>query len=450
MDMYYMDDAEYSEEPEDERGQIGAAGYYIPFAGRRGVKVEENVVDFFDVLPNYREGDEEKFLEKNSNPVRINVSGAMAANRLPGPAAWPEPRKARKDPPLPTYNYVGAEAPEIESQWLPVLVMSSDNGLGGGLMYVHANPFNTGIRFMSQAWYTIKSYSLFEIELGEERPQEGGNTGQIFYARYMLKPGRDFYGLGNLSERDNQTNFYDELSQLKYLINRRITGPLWLGAYAEMHREFTGHGEGDWAPDTYAPEWFPDLLGKGAYWTNRIGGFVLIDTRDSIYIPTEGGYYKIEYYSVPEWLGSDFNFEYWYLDLRQFITLRAPRKDILALRFQAQRAEGGPIPFFELAKAGSEYTLRGYFDGRFRDRDMMCVNTELRHNLWKIIDIHFFYDVGRVYNDMFDEWRYIANDTHNAWGTGFRITIPPNIVMRGDAGWSDTDQVFYFNWGQTF
>ncbi len=100
----------------------------------------------------------------------------------------------------------------------------------------------------------------------------------------------------------------------------------------------------------------------------------------------------------------------------------------------------GPIPFYELAVAGSEYTLRGYYDGRFRDRDMISINTELRHNLWKIFDIHFFYDIGRVYNDMFDEWRYIANDTHYAWGIGFRTTIPPNVVMRGDVGWSDTDQ----------
>lgn len=449
LDLYYMDNAELNEENETEKGQIGSAGYYIPFAGRRGLKMRENIGDFFDVLPFYQTGDEQKFLERIANPLQIKTIETETANQLPAPKQYPKREEARKDVPAPSITYVGAEAPEIESQILPVIVMSSDNGFGGGLMYVHANPFNTGIRFMAQSWYTIKSYSLTEIKLGEERPQDG-DFGWVLYGKYHLRPGRDFYGLGNDSERDDQTNFYDEIIMAEFRFNKRLFGPLWAGAFAEIHHEFTTHGEGDWAPDTFEAQWFPDLLGKGAFWTNRIGAFVMIDTRDSIYIPTKGGYYKLEYYSVPEWMGSDFNFEYWYLDLRQFITLRAPRKDILALRFQAKRGVAGPIPFYELAVAGSEYTLRGYYDGRFRDRDMLSINTELRHNLWKIFDIHLFYDIGRVYNDMFDEWRYIANDTHYAWGIGFRTTIPPNVVMRGDVGWSDTDQVFYFNWGQTF
>lgn len=450
IDMYYMDDEQIAEEGEEKAGQIGAAGYYIPFAGRRGFKLRENIVDYFDVLPNYKQGDEAAFLERASKPIEISAKETTAQNPTIGPAAQPAPRKSRKDHPEPTYTYVGSEAPPIESQVLPVLVMSSDNGFGGGLMYVNANPFNTRIRFMAQSWYTIKSYSLNEFFIGEERPREGSDWSWWSHAKYHLRPGRDFYGVGNDSRYEDRTNFYDEIFSWEWRVNRKIMGPLWMGVFGEMHREFAGPGEGDWAPDTFEPQWFPDLLGRGAFWTNRVGASVYIDTRNSYYIPTRGGYYKIEYFSVPGWLGSDFDFEYWYLDLRHFFTIRAPRKDILAVRLQGKHAEGGPIPFNELAIDGSEYTLRGFFDGRFRDRDMTCLNVELRHNVWKIVDVNLFYDIGRVYNDIFQESEFITNDLRRAWGAGFRIVIPPNIVMRGDAGWSNTDQVFYFNFGQTF
>lgn len=450
VDLYYMDDEKVMEEGDETPGQIGAAGYYVPYAGRRGWKMHENIVDYFEVLPNYKEGDVAKFLEKAAKPLVITSREATAQNPAPGPAASPTPKRERKDNPQATYTYVGEEAPPIESQVLPIYVASSDNGLGAGLMYVHANPFDTHIRFMVQSWYTIKSYSLTEFLIGEERPREGSDWSWWSHAKYHLRPGRDFYGLGNDSIHEDRTNFYDEIFSWEWRANRRVLGPLWLGAFAEMHREFVGPGKGNWSPDTFEPDHFPDLFGKGAFWTNRIGATIFIDTRNNYYVPTAGGYYKIEYYSVPKWLGNDFDFEYWYLDLRRFIAVRGPRKDILALRLQAKHAEGGPIPFYEMSIDGSEYTLRGFYDGRFRDRDMSSLNIEWRHNLWKIVDLNLFYDLGRVYDDITKNTDFITNDLHRAWGVGFRIIIPPNVVMRADAGWSNTDQVLYFNFGQTF
>lgn len=450
IDLFYMDDAELKDPPEVEPGQIGASGYYIPFAGRRGMKMKENIVEFYDVLPNYAAGDEKQFLARTRNPLEIKVKEVVVSSEAAGPEEFPASQKKRKDEPTPSFKLIGADASEIESQIMPVIVMSSDNGLGGGLMYISSNPFDSHIRLTTQVWYTIKSYGVAELMLGEDVPRKGSDWAWIAAGRYRIRPGMDFYGLGSDTERDEQTNFYDELSSIRLWGKRRVFDHVWLGAYVEGRREFTGDGEGDWCPNTFAPKWYPDLYERGAFWTNRIGGFLLHDTRDSYYIPTKGGYRQIEYYSVPTWMGSDFSFEYWNLDLRQFIPIRQPRKDVLALRLQAMHAEGGPIPFNEMAIVGSEYTLRGYFNGRWRDRDMISVNTELRHNLWKIFDVNFFYDAGRVYNDMFQEGEHLGTDLRDAYGTGFRIAIPPNIVMRADIGWSKTDQVFYFNWGQTF
>ena len=81
---------------------------------------------------------------------------------------------------------------------------------------------------------------------------------------------------------------------------------------------------------------------------------------------------------------------------------------------------------------------------------MIVFNSEWRHNFWKIFDLHLFFDIGRVNQNIFEESDKIIKNLHPAWGIGGRITVPPNVVMRGDFGWSRDDMVFYLNFGHTF
>jgi len=267
---------------------------------------------------------------------------------------------------------------------------------------------------------------------------------------YSNRPGRDFYGVGNLSERDDQTNFYEERAFLNLWAKRRLYGSFWVGAGVQARHEFIGNGEGDWSPNTFSKNWFPDMMGKGEWWNNSISLSLMHDTKNENANPTKGGFRAIAYSSQPAWMGGDFTFETWGLDLRQYIALRKLRKDTLALRFQAVHTEGGPIPFYEMPVAGNAWTLRGYKDGRWRDRDTAVANFELRHNLWKAFDVNVFYDIGRVYGDMFQEGEHLLTDLHDAYGWGFRVQMPPNLILRLDFGFSKTDSTFYLDFGQTF
>ena len=451
LDLYYMDNENLLEEPEVGAGQIGANGYYIPYPGRRGWKVSENIVEFYEILPDYNPGDEEEFFNKLQTPLVVKVDDKKDYLNPPsGPEVFPEPRKARKDGPTQSYNYVGDEAIKTESQLIPIFFANSDIGFGGGLTFIHADPFDRGFRMAGITFYTTKSLAATGVTFGEAIPREDSDWSWSTNVRYSNQPARDFFGLGNDSSRDNETNFHEEYFRIRLTLMRRIWGKLWMGTTALMFHDFIGGGEGESSPDTFDPSWFPNLFGKGEWWTNRLGGFIHYDTRDNYYNPTKGGLWKIEYYGIDEWMGSDFSFEYWYLDIRRFIHLRKPRRDVLAMRLQAKHAEGGPIPFYELAVAGSDRTLRGYPEGRFRDRDMMCVNVDLRHKLWKIVYLNLFYDIGRVYGDIFEEGNHLFTNLHDAYGTGLRLSMPPDLVLRIDFGWSKTDQTFYLDFGHTF
>ena len=44
----------------------------------------------------------------------------------------------------------------------------------------------------------------------------------------------------------------------------------------------------------------------------------------------------------------------------------------------------------------------------------------------------------------------MATELQEAYGAGIRIQVPPDLVLRLDFGFSNTDSVFYLNFGQSF
>jgi hypothetical protein len=54
------------------------------------------------------------------------------------------------------------------------------------------------------------------------------------------------------------------------------------------------------------------------------------------------------------------------------------------------------IPYFMMPSLGGGSTLRGYPDFRFRDRNRLLMNAELRWTPARFLDMALFYDTGKV------------------------------------------------------
>ncbi len=119
----------------------------------------------------------------------------------------------------------------------------------------------------------------------------------------------------------------------------------------------------------------------------------------------------------------------------------------LALRGQIQLMSGDP-PFALLSWVGGDDTARGYFEGRYRDRDRILLNAEYRCNLYKFLDGVIFLDTGRVAEDLFRDHPF--KDLHFAGGLGARFHLYPDIVVRFDVGFSGEMTAAYLNFGHTF
>ena len=149
-------------------------------------------------------------------------------------------------------------------------------------------------------------------------------------------------------------------------------------------------------------------------------GFGLIfnyDTRDHIYYPTNGNYYQIYAVFFDKVLASDYKFNHFTFDLRKYV----PVFESHVLAFQSYNIfiQGNP-PFQMMGLLGGSYWMRGYYYGRYRDKNMVTFQTEYRFPLfWRFGGVAFagFGDVAPEFK------KFNTNTIKWTFGTGLRFTF---------------------------
>jgi outer membrane protein assembly factor BamA len=124
------------------------------------------------------------------------------------------------------------------------------------------------------------------------------------------------------------------------------------------------------------------------------------DTRDHLFAPTKGNYHQVFYKWYPEFLGSTTAYTTLTLDLRRYFPVFS--NHIFAARAYIQ-SQAGEVPFTELGRLGGPYLLRGYYEGRYRDKNLAAIEAEYRLPLfWRIGMVVFggFADIGPTFSDL--------------------------------------------------
>jgi outer membrane protein assembly factor BamA len=178
----------------------------------------------------------------------------------------------------------------------------------------------------------------------------------------------------------------------------------------------------------------------------ELGMSLLWDTRDRTLYPRAGGLLRARLASARRAWGSDFDYDVLRLDARRYFSLPWPGH-IAALQALAELRAGIP-PFYGTGRLGGAEMLRGYYEGRYRERQYLAAQSEYRAPLvWRLGAV-LFVAAGSVAPTL-DGLAVVPLKV--AAGAGLRLApladVPVNVRL--DVAFGD-DVNFYFGIGEAF
>ncbi len=245
-----------------------------------------------------------------------------------------------------------------------------------------------------------------------------------------------FFGVGShtRAEDEERYTFQSAREQLDFTV--RTFGRLYAGVRQELQWYRVADARVGGALDQHT------VLGADGGWRSGVGATLSWDSRDSALAAHRGGYYHASVTTFQPGLGSDYAYTRLNVDLRQFIPLGGDHT--LALELYGD-LNAGDVPFQHLALVGGPYRLRGYFEGRFRDKDFVLAQAEYRSPifLWRFGFVAFA-AAGAVAPRLD---AFAVDDVKWAAGGGIRFALnqQERIHVRLDAGFGPDTWGLYVN-----
>ncbi len=295
------------------------------------------------------------------------------------------------------------------------------------------------------AAFTTKKQSNFSI-----KPDvwSAGNryhySGELRYKNFPF----NFYGVGDKTREADKEIITQKLFRFSAEVEKLLKRGIYLGATA-----------------SYEDYKYTDKEPGGIYETGRfirdkdggraafIGLTQIIDSRNTNTYTTRGTYIRFNYSFAPDIFGGEnFTGSLFKLDFRTFNSLNS--KTVLGVQLNYQSLQGSNAPFYLLPQLGNDQVMRGYYTGRYRDRNLLATQAELRYRLIPRFGIAGFAGLGSVYeNGLFS-----LNNLKPSYGAGLRYFVAPirGLSVRLDYAFGEKrsnekrQQGFYLSLSEAF
>ena len=381
---------------------------------------------------------------------------AAGAPALVGPAAENppgiEPVETMADRPAAADTAAGGD-PEAKADsgtkgrngWIffPYLFYTPETriGVGGGGGYFFRNPCSCDesrpSTILGNLIYTQNKQLVLAVQPDIYwRDEKYYLRAELSYQKFPDK----FYGIGNRTSSDLEEDFTPREIHLLLKLQVRLLGGFSAGPLYEYLDGTLKEVEAGGLLDQGT------IPGSGGARVSGAGLQLSWDTRDNIYLPSEGSHYQFSAAWFGSALGSRYDFRRTIADLRQYLTVWASH----VLAFQVYgRSTSGKVPFQQLSELGGSLLMRGYYQGRYRDHDLIAVQMEYRLPLWRRFGLAGFAGSGDVADAMS---RFRAREVKTSAGFGLRYMLIPEEKMnlRFDLGFGKNTSGFYVTITEAF
>ena len=189
------------------------------------------------------------------------------------------------------------------------------------------------------------------------------------------------------------------------------------------------------------------LIGDGPHKTSTLGLGLLAryDSRDNPLSAQRGLYVNLEQRVQPECFGGHSTYTTTELEVCGYIPIW--KGCILAGEFHSLINCGNDVPWTDYAKVGGIYRMRGYYEARYRDRNIIEGQIEFRQHIKGRSGIVLFAGFANAFRNT-HTWRF--NHTLPNYGVGYRWTFKPGVHIRLDLGMTRKGPGFIFAINEAF
>jgi hypothetical protein len=333
---------------------------------------------------------------------------------------------------------------------LPVLSSAPETGLeigGAGLYSFYADTLHPDTRVSN-----IYAYATLTTK-GQNRLSLSSSywSSQNKY-HYTASIGRmdfpfSFYGIGNNTRKADEDNVgqtrYRLMLEAQKLVAKNIYVGLVGGGYKYNFNSANLTG-------TFNTD--PEVEDRAGGTFLYVGPSFIYDSRNNNTYTTKGVMLNA-YYNIMQGIFGNNSYSGGFLNVEysQFIALS--KKLVLGLDIQEQSLTGSRSPFYLLPQLGSDEMMRGYYGGRYRDRNFIAGQAEFRYRIDERFGVVGFVGAGEVFHSAFSAAQLKPN-----YGAGLRyfFDIEKGLSIRADYGvgqkptGEQRESGFYIGLGQSF
>jgi hypothetical protein len=265
--------------------------------------------------------------------------------------------------------------------------------------------------------------------------------GRIRFQNFPLQ----YYGIGNDAGAEAIAVVKANLFNVKERFLRQVKKNLFIGLEADLQKLGSVNFEVKNGSSAPLP------IGSEGSTNFGIGGGIIYDNRHNPLNVRNGNFTELAFLRYDDAWGSDHSFSTMIFDNRLYFPVN--KRDVLATQIFAQFSSG-EIPFNMLSLMGGDNLMRGYYQGRYRDKNQLATQVEYRFlplplGFTKRLGATVFGGAGTVFNNFenFDAKRFVFSG-----GAGMRLLLFPkkDIWGRVDLAFTKEGRGIYMVIGEAF
>ncbi len=350
---------------------------------------------------------------------------------------------------LPVLCFSQEEPAEFKTRYIPLPVVgySPDTDLVlGALVLVQFKPMDAGedtrpSNLMLSTSFSFKKQTIVEADYTIILPQEKWFwKGLVSYEKWP----EGFWGIGpETLDEDEVTVEYNKFTLLQKFLYQ-VKPNIFVGPNVQ----YTNMYDVAYYLDEDEEIEPPVVTGAEGGANLGLGASLIWDKRNSVMTPTNNHYLELSslFFST-NWFG-DYNFQSYLLDARKYFDFDTQGKSVLAFQGRFEHT-AGEVPFRDLSLLGGSKIMRGYLEGRYRDKTAVQAQTEFRRILIGRFGVVAFGALG-VVGSGFDE----LHSDHIKWTAGgglrYNINKANPTYIRIDYGVGEDTGGFYVSLGEAF